>query len=63
MVYAIAIWGRGRASYGEMPFEKVRLKRGGMQRWVWMSGELGGFFEYTFDGGGLGVECWKGHSL
>lgn len=34
-----------------------------MQAWVWVSRELGCFFEDAFDGGGFGVESWERHDL
>lgn len=61
MVGAGAVGGGGGAAQGEVPFEEVGVEGGGVEGGVWVGGELGGFFEDAFDGGGFGVEGWEGH--
>ncbi len=61
MVGACAVGGGGGTAQGEVPFEEVGVEGGGVEGGVWVGGELGGFFEDAFDGGGFGVEGWEGH--
>jgi hypothetical protein len=61
MVCTFTIGSSWRASYCEVPFEKVRFERGGVQGWVRMGRKLGGFFEDALNGGGLGIESGEGH--
>lgn len=46
-----------------MPFEEILLEGCGVEGWIRMGGQLGGFFEDALDGGGFGVESWEGHEV
>lgn len=63
MVGARAVGGRGRAAQGEMPFEEVLLEGRGVEGWIRVGGQFGGFFEDALDGRGFGVESWEGHGV
>lgn len=63
MVDSLGIRGVRGAGEGKVPFEEIGFERRSVQAWVWVSRELGGFFEDTFDGGGFGVESWERHDL
>lgn len=62
MIYSLGIRGMRGAGEGEMPFKEIRLERRSVKAWVWVGGELRGFFEDAFDGGGFGVESWERHN-
>ncbi len=59
MISAFAVWGTGRSGESEVPFEEVRFQGSSVQGRIWVSRELGGFFEDAFDSGGLSIECWE----
>lgn len=61
MVDSLGIRGVRRPGEGKVPFKEIGLERRGVKAWVWIGGELGGFFEDAFDGGGFGVECGERH--
>ena len=52
--------GRGTLE-SKVPFEEIGFERSSVQSWVFLTGELGCFFQDALDGGGFGVEGWKGH--
>lgn len=62
VIDSLGIRGVGRAGEGKVPFKEIGLERRSMEAWVWVGGELGGFFEDAFDGRGFGVESWERHS-
>lgn len=61
MIYSLGIRGMRGAGEGKMPFKEIRLERRSVKAWVWVGGELRGFFQDSFDGGGFGVESWERH--
>ena len=61
MISASAVWCRWRALECEVPLKEVGFERSGVEGWVGVSLQLGGFFEDAFYGGGFGVECWERH--
>ena len=63
MVGACAVGCRGRAAEGEVPFEEILLEGCGVEGWIRVGGQFGGFFEDALDGGRFGVESWEGHRV
>ncbi len=59
MIGAFAVWGTGRSGESKVPFEEIGFQGSSVQGRIWVSRELGGFFEDTFDSGGLSIECWE----
>ena len=61
MIDALGIRSGGWASEREVPFEEVGFKGTGVEGWVGMRGEFGGFFQNAFYRWGFGVECRERH--
>lgn len=52
--------GCGWPANREVPFEEVGFQGSGGEVCARLGGELGSFFEDSFDGGGFGGHGWRG---